>query len=151
MNKDASSLSRILLVDDNFHGLTARKLFLSEQGFEVQTALSGEEAWEMFSRNPFDIVVTDFRMHGMDGIELIALIRASDSPARTILLSGFASCLGLTERSTGADHVICKSNREIQDLLRAVKRLMAHAPRRKGPGTQAAMCAAAIARGTGAG
>jgi CheY-like chemotaxis protein len=136
MNKEFASNSRILLVDDNLHGLTARKLILSEQGFDVQVALSGEQAWEMFSRSSYDVVVTDFRMGGMDGVELIARIRASDSPASTILLSGFAACLGMTERSTGADHVICKGAREVQDLLRAVKRLTANPPKRKGPRSQ---------------
>jgi CheY-like chemotaxis protein len=147
MNKEVTSASRILLVDDNLHGLTARKLILADQGFDVEVALSGEQAWEMFSASPYDIVVTDFRMNGMDGVELIARIRASDSPASTILLSGFASCLGMTERSTGADQVLSKGTREVQDLLRAVKRLTAHPPRRKGPGSQAAPRAMAFAAG----
>jgi len=112
MNKAVTSLVRILLVDDNLHGLTARKLILSEQGFDVQVAVSGEQAWEMFCVSPYDIVVTDFRMTGMDGVELIARIRASESPASTILLSGFASCLGMTERSTGADQIVSKGTRE---------------------------------------
>ncbi len=51
--------------------------------------MSGEEGWEIFQASPFDIVVTDFRMGGMDGMELIRLIRASESPARIVLLSGF--------------------------------------------------------------
>jgi ATP-dependent Lon protease len=138
MNREATSVSRILLVDDNLHGLTARKLILTEQGFDVQVAVSGEQAWEMFCGSAYDVVVTDFRMGGMDGVELIARIRSSDSPASTILLSGFAACLGMTERSTGADHIICKGTREVQDLLRAVKRLSAHPPRKKGPRSEAA-------------
>ena len=149
MNKEVTSASRILLVDDNLHGLTARKLILSEQGFDVQVALSGEQAWEMLSLSPYDVVVTDFRMSGMDGVELIARIRSSDSPASTILLSGFAACLGMTERSTGADQVVCKGAREVQDLLRAVKRLTAHAPRKKGPRSQVASRPVALAASAG--
>ena len=149
MNREVTSVSRILLVDDNLHGLTARKLILTEQGFDVQVAVSGEQAWEMFCGSPYDIVVTDFRMGGMDGVELIARIRSSESPASTILLSGFAACLGMTERSTGADHIICKGAREVQDLLRAVKRLTAHPPRKKGPRSQAAPRASALAASAG--
>src|SRR5579884_1724859 len=88
MRKEVPSVSRVLLVDDNLHGLTARKLILLEQGFDVQVALSGEQAWEMFCGSTYDVVVTDFRMNGMDGVELIARIRASESPASTVLLSG---------------------------------------------------------------
>jgi CheY-like chemotaxis protein len=145
MNKEVTSVSRILLVDDNLHGLTARKLILSEHGFDVQIALSGEQAWDMLCGSAYDVVVTDFRMGGMDGVELIARIRASESPTSTILLSGFAACLGMTERSTGADHIICKGAREVQDLLRAVKRLAAHPPRKKGPRSQVAAQAVAFA------
>jgi CheY-like chemotaxis protein len=134
--KDALQVQRVLLVDDNRHGLTARKLILAEQGFHVEVASSGEEAWEMFCRKPFDVVVTDYRMTGMNGVELIALIRGSDSPARTILLSAFAECLGMTERSTGADQILSKSGHEGQDLLRVIRKLTANPPRRRGPGSQ---------------
>src|SRR3954451_12587743 len=123
MKTDPLSPARILLVDDNHLGLSARKAILREQGYLVDTALSGEEAWEIFQKIQFDVVVTDFRMGMMDGLELIRLIRASESPARIVLLSGFVECLGMTEESTGADEVLSKSNKEVQDLLRVVKKL----------------------------
>src|ERR1700684_3144252 len=101
MKQDDVPSSRILLVDDNSHGLIARKMILVDHGYEVETALSGEEAWEIFQKNHFDIVVTDFRMKAMTGLELIQLIRATDSPARIVLLAGFLNGLGMTEQSTG--------------------------------------------------
>ncbi len=145
--KDDAAAQRILLVDDNPHGLQARKALLMEQGFDVEIATSGEEGWESFSRQRFDIVVTDFRMQGITGVDLIARVHAADTPARTILLSGFIDCLGLTEKSTGADLVLQKSNREGQDLLRAVRKLMSHAPRRRGPKAQSGGASAAVATG----
>jgi CheY-like chemotaxis protein len=130
MKKHDAAAIRILLVDDNSHGLTARKMILMDHGYGVETALSGEEAWETFQIHQFDIVVTDLRMSGIDGVELIRRIRASDAPARTILLSGFIGCLGLTEQSTGADELVCKSNKEVPELLRAIKKLAAR-PRKR--------------------
>jgi CheY-like chemotaxis protein len=130
MKKDDIPAARILLVDDNSHGLTARRMILMDHGYGVETALSGEEAWETFQKHHFDIVVTDLRMSGIDGVELIRRIRASDAPARTILLSGFIGCLGLTEQSTGADELIAKSNKEVPELLRAIRKLAAR-PRRR--------------------
>jgi CheY-like chemotaxis protein len=115
--------ARILLVDDNPHGLTARKMILEEHGYSVKTAVSGEQAWQLVQESAFDVVVTDFRMGEMNGGELIRLIRASDSTARIILLSGFVACLGLSEENTAADEVICKSDKEIPELLRALKKL----------------------------
>jgi CheY-like chemotaxis protein len=130
MKTDAVPSSRILLVDDNKLGLTARKMILEDAGYGVETAISGEEAWELFQKTQFDVVVTDFRMGAMDGLELIRMIRASGSPARIVLLSGFAGCLGMTEESSGADEVLVKSNKEVPELLRALKRLVNHVPRR---------------------
>lgn len=145
MRKDPQPPVSVLLVDDNVHGLTARKVILQEQGYSVETALCGEDAWDLFQKKTFDIVVTDYRMTGMDGLELIRLIGDSGHPSRTILLSGFVSCLGMTEKSTGADEVICKSNREVQDLLRSVRRL-SMAPPRKQPASQKAASAASTER-----
>jgi CheY-like chemotaxis protein len=80
-------------------------------------------------------VVTDLRMGGIDGVELIRRIRATDAQTRIILLSGFIDCLGITPESSGADEVINKSNKEVPELLRAVRKLAAR-PRRKKPGSQ---------------
>jgi CheY-like chemotaxis protein len=137
MKKDVLSPAQILLVDDNSHGLTARRMILVDHGYGVETAQSGEEAWDIFQKTHFDIVVTDLRMSGIDGVELIRRIRAGNAPARTILLSGFIGCLGLTEASTGADELVCKSNKEVPELLRAIKKL-ATRPRRRTAGSQGA-------------
>jgi CheY-like chemotaxis protein len=137
MKKDAVSASRVLLVDDNERGLTARSMILGDHGYDVETALSGEEAWDIFQKHQFDVVVTDLRMGGIDGVELIRRIRATDTPTGIILLSGFIDCLGMTSESTGADELINKSNKEVPELLRAVKKLVTR-PRRKKPGSQVA-------------
>src|ERR1700690_4018257 len=88
----------ILLVDDNRQGLIARRSLLQELGYNISTATTGDEALELLSRQTFDLVVTDFKMPRMDGIELIKRIRSVDASARIILLSGFVEPLGLTEQ-----------------------------------------------------
>jgi CheY-like chemotaxis protein len=123
----------ILLVDDNRQGLIARRSLLQELGYRICTAASGEEALELFSKQKFDLVVTDYKMPRMDGIELIRRIRSVHAGARIILLSGFVEPLGLCEETTGADLVISKSAGEVAHLTRAVKRLLNRAPIRKPP------------------
>jgi CheY-like chemotaxis protein len=135
MKKEDVTAARILLVDDNDRGLTARRMILTDLGYEVETALSGEEAWEIFQAHHFDVVVTDLRMGGMDGVELIRRIRATDAPTGIVLLSGFVNCLGLTPESTGADELINKSNKEVPELVRAVRKLAVR-PRRKKPSSE---------------
>ncbi|HTT65719.1 MAG TPA: response regulator [Bryobacteraceae bacterium] len=120
----------ILLVDDNRQGLIARRSLLQELGYNISTATGGDEALELLAKQNFDVVVTDFKMPRMNGVELIRRIRSTQAGARIILLSGFVEPLGLTEQSTGADVVIVKSAGEVGQLTRSVKRLLSQ-PARK--------------------
>ncbi|MGE5489431.1 MAG: response regulator [bacterium] len=139
MNSTRSSSSnataRILLVDDNRLGLAARKALLEEQSYDVTTATEGQEALGLFTTGHFDVVVTDFRMPRMNGLKLIAEIRARSPETPIILISGYADMMGFDEQNTGADVVIAKSANEVPQLIRSVKRLL-HAGVRKPPRSQ---------------
>jgi len=128
--------AHLLLVDDNQNGLLARKSLLEEQGFVITTATNGEEAFDALSKGKFDLLITDFRMPKMNGVELIRRIRPLQPALGVILLSGFADALGLDEKSTGADAVINKGAHEIANLQRWVSRLLARKVARKPPGAQ---------------
>lgn len=125
----------ILLVDDNRHGSVARQTVLEEQGYSATSTANGEEALEAFAKHRFDIVVTDFRMPKLNGLELIKQIRLKSS-VPIILLSGYADQLGLDEQSTGADAVIPKGANEVAHLLRAVTRLLNRGVPKKPVGAQ---------------
>jgi two-component system response regulator CpxR len=121
--------ARILLVDDNANGLSARRSVLEELGYRIATASNGVDALEQFGRHKFDLVVTDYKMPRMDGIELIVRLRKVTPEVPVILISGFVDALGLSEGSTGADVVIQKSANEVSHLVRSVARML----RRKKP------------------
>ena len=131
-------LPHILLVDDNRDGLLVRCSLLQEIGYRVESAQNGEEGLKLFNSGNFDIVVTDYRMPRMNGVELIQNLRKVNPNVRVILLSGFVEPLGLTEENTGADVVIIKSSNEAAHLVRWVRRLVNRGSARKPPGTQAA-------------
>jgi len=122
---------RILLVDDNVNGSTARKTVLEELGHKIQVASSGADALEQFSQHKYDLVVTDYKMPRMDGLELIAGLRKVQPDILIVLVSGFVDTLGLSEASTGADAVIQKSANEVTHLVRAVNRLLRRKPLKK--------------------
>jgi len=128
--------ARILLVDDNVSGLTARKAILSELGYTVDCAEDGASGLKLFSKHSYDLVVTDFRMPDMDGAQFIAELRKRKPDALIVLLSGFVEALGLTEQNTGADSVIMKNAREVQHLTSAIQRLLRTA--RKPPASEPA-------------
>lgn len=116
--------ARILLVDDNAQGLRARKQVLEELGYVITTASGGEDALEHFTRQKFDLVVTDYKMPRMDGLELIARLRKRVPDLPIVLISGYVDALGLSEENTHADAVIQKSANEVSHLVRAVARLL---------------------------
>jgi len=128
-------IPHVLLVDDSSDGLLVRRALLEELGCTVDVAHNGEEGLQLFRSSNFDVVVTDYRMPRMNGVEMIALIRQTNPNARIVLLSGFVEPLGLTEENTGADSVIAKSANEPGHLTRAVKRLL-NAGKRKPPSSQ---------------
>jgi CheY-like chemotaxis protein len=133
--------SRILLVDDNANGLKARRAVLEDLGYGIVTACNGYDALERFSPESFDLVVTDYKMPRMDGLELIVNLRELVPGLPIVLISGFVDSLGLNEENTKADAVIQKSNNEVSHLSRAVARLLRQGakPSRKPNGAAAAL------------
>jgi CheY-like chemotaxis protein len=128
--------TKILLVDDNRDGLLVRRLLLEELGYGVEVAGTGEEGLQLFEAQAFDVVVSDYRMPRMNGIEFMQRVRQINPNARVILLSGFVEPLGLTEQNTGADAVIAKSSNEAAHLVRWIKRLVNRQSLRKPPASQ---------------
>jgi CheY-like chemotaxis protein len=124
MSSNKSADAHILLVDDNREGLTARKSVLEELGFKILTATSAHVALELFGRHAFDLVVTDYKMPDMSGIELIQKIRKQKPATPVILISGFVDVLGLDTETTGADIVMMKNANEVTHLVRSVTRLL---------------------------
>jgi CheY-like chemotaxis protein len=124
-NSSSSSIhGHILLVDDNVSGSSARKTVLEELGHKINVASSGADALEQFSQHKYDLVVTDYKMPRMDGLELIERLRKQVPEIPIVLISGFVDTLGLNEATTGADSVIQKSANEVTHLVRAVNRLL---------------------------
>jgi CheY-like chemotaxis protein len=127
----AATLGNILLVDDNKLGLSARKCVLEELGHRITTAANGVDALEQFGASRFDLVVTDYKMPRMNGLELIVGLRRISPDLPVILISGFVDSLGLNEETTGADVVIQKSANEVSHMVRAVARLLRKKPAKK--------------------
>jgi CheY-like chemotaxis protein len=145
----SSSLSgRILLLDDNSLGLSARRSVLEELGHKVMTSGAPLEALELCGRQRFDVVVTDYKMPKMNGVEFITRLRKQHPAMSVILISGFTDTLGLNEANTGADVVIQKSSHEVSHLVRSVNRLLrkGHQPVRKPAASQSSKTDKAVRR-----
>ncbi len=82
---------KILIVDDEPSVRHSLREWFREDGFAVETAEDGETALRKMSGGPFDIIVVDLKMPGMDGIELQKRVREIDQEAAVIILTAFAS------------------------------------------------------------
>ena len=117
-------IARVLLVDDNRSGMVARRAVLEELGYATEGTTDPRKALDLFRKEPHDLVVTDYKMPELDGIELIGKLRAEKPGIPVIMISGFVDALGLNEKNTGANSVIMKSSNEVQHLVRSVTRLL---------------------------
>jgi DNA-binding response OmpR family regulator len=83
--------ARILIVDDEGAVRASLRKALSQGGIVIEEATSGEEALEMLSLSPFELVLTDIRMNEVSGLDLLATIKNQWPDTVVILLTGYAS------------------------------------------------------------
>jgi two-component system response regulator AtoC len=88
MNKTSAHL---LVVDDDPVTIDLLKEVLSKEGYEVSTALSGEEAIRRGMGNHFDIVITDVRMGEKDGMEVLRFLKKNTPDTTVIMITAFGS------------------------------------------------------------
>ena len=99
-----------MFVDDDFDILKQAEIILTKKNdFEVETAVSGKEALNLYSKNDFDIIISDYKMPGMDGIELLQKIRNMNKNIPYILLTAAGDEeVAMDALNFGADRYIIK-------------------------------------------
>ncbi len=85
------SKGRILLVDDDRGLLDSISDFLSLEDFDVETINEGQKAITAIKDNAFDLVITDIKMPGVSGLEVLKKAREIDSELPVMVMTGFAS------------------------------------------------------------
>ena len=83
--------TRVLVVDDEDVVCKSCRAILKEEGCEVETAYSGAEALHVMSGQEFDVVITDLKMPGMNGIELLTEIKHRTPSTAVILITGYST------------------------------------------------------------
>jgi PAS domain S-box-containing protein len=79
---------KLLVIDDEEANVRVLAITLRSDGYEVLTAYSGEEGLSVFKKDTPDIVLTDIKMPGMDGIEVLQKIKAMEPDAEVIIITG---------------------------------------------------------------
>jgi DNA-binding NtrC family response regulator len=100
---------RILVVDDEFEMATMVADELGERGYRAIALRDGRQALERLEHEPFDALVTDLRMPGIDGLTLLRGSRALDPSRPVIVMTGhMAIDTALEAVNQGAFHYIIK-------------------------------------------
>lgn len=102
-------MARILIVDDEEHICGALKLLLEIEGYEVLTASDGLSALEIVADQKIDLVITDVRMPGMDGMQLLKKIHQQYPMIPVIVMTAYANLKdGIQAMKDGAYHYLMK-------------------------------------------
>jgi len=129
-------LERILIVDDEENVCLLFKRILDKEGYEVECAASGEDALAKLEHRPFDLVITDLKMPGMDGLELLARGKAARPGTTFVMLTAFGTVQSAVEamKQGAYDYLVKPVDKdeikivaakalELQRLSREVERL----------------------------
>jgi DNA-binding NtrC family response regulator len=99
----------VLVVDDEVGMVTLLRNYLTREGYEIHTAPSGETALQFLEEHDYDVVLTDLRMGGMDGLALVRAIHATRPETPVILMTAFGGIETAIEAvKAGAYHFVAK-------------------------------------------
>ncbi len=81
----------VLVIDDETIVCKRLKSALEKEGYEVEVFEEGQSAINRYHEKHFDIVVSDIRMVGMDGLEVLEQVQSASNKTKVILITGYAT------------------------------------------------------------
>ena len=100
---------KILLIDDDEWIRDSLNIFFEAEGCRIESVETAEEGLEAVRTQDFDIIITDYKLPGMDGIEFLRQIKTSQKNAKKILITAYKNELVVEEaKKVGVQHLIAK-------------------------------------------
>ncbi|TXJ25021.1 MAG: sigma-54-dependent Fis family transcriptional regulator [Chitinophagaceae bacterium] len=81
---------KILIIDDDMDLCTLLGKFLSKNGYEVDMAYSGNKGITKFTEDKFDLVICDYRLGDMEGINVLTALRKENSAVKVLMITGYS-------------------------------------------------------------
>jgi DNA-binding NtrC family response regulator len=119
MNKN-----RIMVIDDEKIVGDMAKLSLETDGFAVETFLNGEAALARLKEQSFDVVVTDYKMKGIDGMEVLRIVKKQYPGTKVIMITAFANLDAAIEALRGDVHDFFPKPVKINELKASIRRAL---------------------------
>jgi DNA-binding NtrC family response regulator len=118
--------AKILVVDDERDICRALEFLLSREGYKVATANSGQEALKKVESDDFDLVITDLKMEGVDGMQVLERSLAMNPGLIVVIMTAFASVeSAVAAMKKGASDYLVKPFIN-EDVKMTVRRLLEH-------------------------
>jgi len=118
-----NSSQRILVADDDPFIRTIISSTLVQNGYQVDIAKDGAEAWKALNEASYSLLITDYKMPRVDGLELITKLRSQDKSLPVILVSGTMPVEALNRRPGLRIDALLEKPFTAEELLEAVKRV----------------------------
>ncbi|HEY7910909.1 MAG TPA: sigma-54 dependent transcriptional regulator, partial [Blastocatellia bacterium] len=113
--------NRVLVVDDEKNQREIYTLILEDDGFDVTTAQSGEHALRLARDQHFDLVLTDFKMTGMDGLTLLGELLKSDPSLIVVMMTAHGSVESVKDALRGGAFDYLEKPIDRDQLLKTVE------------------------------
>ena len=117
----------IMFIDDEKIVGDMAKLSFEQDGYEVETFLDGESALARLQEKRFDVVVTDMKMKGMDGLEVLRTVKKLYPGIKVIMITAFANLDVAIEALRDDVHDFFPKPVKIKELKTSVKRALGEA------------------------
>lgn len=112
----------VLVIDDEVEILRMLKSFLTVHGYRVLTAENGMAGLEIMQREKIHVALCDIKLPGMDGIEVLAKIKAIDFSIQVIMITGYSTFdRTLKALEKGATDYVLKPFEDLEDLRKLVR------------------------------
>ncbi len=115
---------RIMVIDDEKIVCDMAKMSLDQEGYEVETFLNAEPALRRLAEQKFDIVVTDYKMKGIDGMEVLRTVRRLYPDTRVIMITAFANLDAAIEALRSDVHDFFPKPVKIKELKASIQRAL---------------------------
>ena len=117
---------RIMVIDDEKIVGDMAKLSLEQEGYTVETFLNGETALARLREQKFDMVVTDYKMKGIDGMEILRTVKQLYPATKVIMITAFANLDTAIEALRGDVHDFFPKPVKIKELKASIQRALSN-------------------------
>jgi DNA-binding NtrC family response regulator len=115
---------RIMVIDDEKIVGDMAKMSLEQEGYYVETFLNAKPALERLAAEKFDVVVTDYKMKGIDGMEVLKTVKKSHPATKVIMITAFANLDTAIEALRGDVHDFFPKPVKIKELKASISRAL---------------------------